>query len=226
MDVAALHEEFRAASLVDAEVKGQTVRGLAAVYEQPWSEALSEKNGYSESFARGAFRKALSRLDRWNVPLLWQHEHRDMLGTTKNGTLRLKDDAAGLVFEGDLPKNPLGEYVRSMVERGDANGVSVGMASGPQDSSLTRKNGLYHRTINNIHHLLDVSLTWDPSYPAAIVELRSSGFAALPLQALLVGEEAQVEDSAVVEAPASNANAVDLWTRFHEVANHALEGDL
>lgn len=226
MDLPELHEEFRAASLVDAEVKGRTVRGLAAVYDQPWNEALVEKNGYSESFARGAFRKALSRLDKFNVPLLWQHERRDMLGTTKNGTLRLKDDASGLYFEGDLPENPLGEYVRSMVDRGDANGVSVGMASGPKDSSLSRKNGLYHRTINNIHHLLDVSLTWEPSYPAAIAELRSAGFAALPLQALLVGEEAQVEETAVTESQASSATAVDLWARFHEVTNHALEVEL
>ena len=221
MEPEQLQEEYRAASLVDAEIKGRTVRGLAAVYDQPWAEALSEKNGYSESFARGAFRKALTRLQNFNVPLLWQHERRDMLGTTKNGTLRLKEEPNGLYFEGDLPENPLGEYVRSMVERGDATGVSVGMASGPQDSAMSRKDGRYHRTINNIHHLLDVSLTYEPSYPAAIVELRSMGFAALPLQELLVGKEAQVEDAATVQA--SSATVGDLWARFQEIQLHALE---
>jgi len=221
MEPEQLQEEYRAASLVDAEIKGRTVRGLAAVYDQPWAEALSEKNGYSESFARGAFRKALTRLQNFNVPLLWQHERRDMLGTTKNGTLRLKEEPNGLYFEGDLPENPLGEYVRSMVERGDATGVSVGMASGPQDSAMSRRDGRYHRTINNIHHLLDVSLTYEPSYPAAIVELRSMGFAALPLQELLVGKEAQVEDAATVQA--SSATVGDLWARFQEIQLHALE---
>ena len=222
MEPEQLQEEYRAASLVDAEIKGRTVRGLAAVYDQPWAEALSEKNGYSESFARGAFRKALTRLQNFNVPLLWQHERRDMLGTTKNGTLRLKEEPNGLYFEGDLPENPLGEYVRSMVERGDATGVSVGMASGPQDSAMSRRDGRYHRTINNIHHLLDVSLTYEPSYPAAIVELRSMGFAALPLQELLVGKEAQVEDAATVQA--SSATVGDLWARTRQIQLDALEG--
>jgi len=195
MATADLRDEYRAASLVDAEIKGRTVRGLAAVYDQPWSEALAQKNGYVEKFARGAFRKALGRKE-YNVPLLWQHERRDMLATTKNDTLRLRDDPKGLYFEGDLRENPLGEYVRSMVDRGDATGVSVGMNSQPADSTVTRKDGIYQRTINNIHHLLDVSLTYEPSYPAATAELRSMSLVALPLQELLAGAEAQLEDAA------------------------------
>ena len=82
-----------------------------------------------ETIARGAFRKALG--SSGNIPLLWQHERRDMLATTGAGTLSLKEDGRGLAFEADLPDNPLGEYVRSMVERGDVRGMSFGMQSLP-----------------------------------------------------------------------------------------------
>ena len=71
-----LVRELRSAELVDAEIKGRTVRGYAAVYDSPWNDRLVEQMGYVEQIARGAFRKALSRSD--NVPLLWQHERRDM----------------------------------------------------------------------------------------------------------------------------------------------------
>jgi hypothetical protein len=194
--------EFRSASLVDAEVKGRTVAGYAAVYDSPWNERLIEELGYVETLARGAFRKALGRSK--NVPLLWQHEHRDMLATTGAGTLRLREDGRGLAFEADLPDNPLGEYVRSMVERGDVGGMSYGIQSRPEDSTVTEVRGQYQRRINDVHRLLDVSLTYEPSYEAATVELRSTGFAALSLQEILGGMEEQTEDAAA-EVPSLEA---------------------
>jgi HK97 family phage prohead protease len=101
--------EYRAAALVGSEVKGRTLHGYAATFDSPWNKRLVEARGYVETIRRGAFRKALGRSD--NVPLLWQHERRDMLATTGAGTLRLKEDGRGLYFEADLPENPLGEYV-------------------------------------------------------------------------------------------------------------------
>jgi HK97 family phage prohead protease len=195
-----LKQEFRSAELVDASLSGRTVHGYAAVFDTPWNERLVERNGYVETIARGAFRKGLSA--GGNIPLLWQHERRDMLATTGGGTLRLKEDARGLAFEADLPTNPLGEYVREMVERGDVRGMSYGMASIPdQDSTITRnQDGRYQRTINNVRQLLDVTLTYDPSYEEATVELRSMGFAALPLQEIVGGLEAQPDEAATAKA--------------------------
>jgi hypothetical protein len=98
----------------------------------------------------------------------------------------------------------LGEYVRSMVDRGDVQGMSYGIQSRPEDSVVTHTDGRYHRRINDVHRLLDVSLTYEPSYEAATVELRSTGFAALPLQEILGGAEAQTEEAAG-EAPSLEA---------------------
>ena len=195
--------ELRSAALVDATLKGRTVGGYAAVFDTPWNDTLTQERGYVETIARGAFRKALTTSG--NVPLLWQHERRDMLATTQNHTLRLKEDGRGLAFEADLPDNPLGDYVRSMVERGDVKGMSFGMASTREDSTVENRAGRYHRTINNMQRLLDVTLTYEPSYEAATVELRSLGFAALPLQELTDGVEAQIGDAAT-EVPSLEAS--------------------
>lgn len=210
--------ELRSASLVDAEVKGRTVHGYAAVFDAPWNDRLIEEMGYVEEVSRGAFRKALSRSP--NVPLLWQHETRDMLGTTGAGTLRLKEDAKGLPFSADLPENPLGDYVLSMIERGDVKGMSYGIATTPADSSLERRDGRYVRRINNVQRILDVSLTYEPSYEAATVELRSMGFRALPLQEIIAGVEAQSDESG---NGGTSLTAVEAFGRVTEARISILE---
>jgi HK97 family phage prohead protease len=190
----ALEPEYRSASFVDAEIKGMDFRGYAAVFDAPWSERLTKAMGYSESIARGAFRKALA-LDH-DVPLLWQHDRRDMLATTKSGNLKLREDGKGLLVEANLPKSGLGEYVREMIERGDVRGMSYGIESTRSDSIMSKRNGVMHRSIANVRRLLDTTLTWEPSYDATTVELRNlSGLTALPLQALIDGSEEQIDDA-------------------------------
>lgn len=189
--------ELRSASLIDADTKGRTVRGYAAVYDSPWNDALIEEMGYVETIARGAFRKALGRSG--NVPLLVDHEARtsiDKLATTRNQSLRLKDDAKGLYFEADLPNTSLGNDVLELVKRGDIWGMSYGMATTHEDSDYRRDTTPPARIIRNIQKLLDVTLTGDPAYEAASVELRSKGFVALPMQELFGGAEEQAEDAA------------------------------
>lgn len=188
-----LTAERRSAELVDAEVKGRTVQGYAAVYDTPWNDTLIEEMGYIEKIARGAFRKALGRSD--NVPLLWQHERRDMLASTRAKTLRLKEDGRGLAFEADLPNTQLGNDVLEHIQRGDVWGMSFGMNSYPSDSSIDRRTAPPTRIIRNAQRLLDVTFTYEPAYEAATVELRSMGFVALPLQELADGTEEQISDA-------------------------------
>lgn len=187
--------ELRSAELVDAAIKGRTIHGYAAVYDSPWSDSLIEDTGYIEKVAHGAFRKALGNAG--NVPLLWQHDNDAMLATTRNRSLRLKDDAKGLYFEADLPNTTLGNDVLEQIRRGDVWGMSYGFRSDPQqDSSYTYSPPPPMRTLNNVRRLLDVTLTWQPAYEATSVELRSKGFVALPMQELFSGAEEQAEHAA------------------------------
>lgn len=199
--MAEIVRELRSAELVDADVKGRTVRGYAAVYDSPWNERLVEQMGYVETIARGAFRKALGRSG--NVPLLVDHEARttvDKLATTRNKSLRLRDEAKGLYFEADIPNTTLGNDVLELVKRGDIWGMSYGMATTRDDSEYRQSPPPPSRTIRNIRQLLDVTLTGDPAYEAATVELRSRGFVALPAQELLEGASEQLEDAAPVDS--------------------------
>lgn len=187
--------EYRSAALVDAEVNNMDFRGYAAVFDAPWNQALIDRMGYVESVARGAFRKALA--GGGNIPLLWQHDRRDMLATTQSGNMKIKEDGKGLLVEAKLPANPLGEYVRSMIESGDVRGMSYGIESLPDDSDLEMRNGVMHRIVRHARRLIDTTLTWEPAYDATTVELRNqSGFAALSLQELGGGTEEQTVDAA------------------------------
>ncbi len=191
--MAEMVRELRSASLVDADVQGRTVRGYAAVYDSPWSPELVEQMGYVEKIARGAFRKALGKAG--NVPLLKEHELNTRLASTRNRSLRLKDEAKGLYFEADIPKTQLGNDTLEEIRSGLVWGMSYGMASDP-DTDSTYTYNPNTRTITNIQKLLDVTLTFDPSYEATTVELRSKGFVALPMQELFGGAEEQAEHAA------------------------------
>src|SRR5262245_10835399 len=126
--------ELRSAGLVDADVKGRTIRGYAAVYDTPWSADMIEEHGYTEKIARGAFRKALGNAG--NVPLLRVHQDTDtILATTRNRSMRLRDDAKGLYFEADMPKTTRGNDTLEEVRCGNIWGVSYGMRSSPTEDS-------------------------------------------------------------------------------------------
>jgi HK97 family phage prohead protease len=192
-------EEFRSAGLLDAEMQGMNFRGYAAVFDSPWNKALIERMGYVETVARGAFRKALGavKAGEYNVPLTWQHDRNAVLATTKSGNLSLREDGKGLLVEARLPDTTLGRDVREMIERGDVHGMSYGIESLREDSTLSKQNGIMHRSIGNVRRLLDTTLTWEPSYDETTVELRSqSGFTALPLQELVGGQEEQTGEAA------------------------------
>lgn len=204
-----LRTESRSVELRDAEVKGRIFRGYAAVFDTPWNERLIEETGYVEEVARGTFRKALAD-PPVPIPFLVAHERHMLLASTPN-TLKLKEDGRGLVTEAKLPDNYLGEYAREMIDRGDFRGMSYGLALDPKrDVMITRDtHGVYTKKVVGAHHLIDVSLTWEPAYSATTVELRSTGFVATPLQELLDGTEAQIEDGGNGEPP--DEGEPDAW---------------
>lgn len=145
------------------DTRGRTVTGYAAVYNTT-SEDLG---GYREVIAPGAFADVLDA----DVRALLNHDANEVLGRTKSGTLRLFDEQRGLRFELDLPDSPLGENMRSAVQRGDVDGASFRFVvdEGGEEWSPDGET----RTITRVKELLDASLATYPSYPAASVELRS-----------------------------------------------------
>jgi HK97 family phage prohead protease len=129
--VAELHERGeRVASgierremLHDLEIRqegdGMTLRGYAAVFNSP-----SQPLPFIETIQPGAFRDSLK--SRNDVKLLWNHDTSVVLGSTRAGTLRLIEDARGLLVEADLPMTQAGKDAAISISRGDVTAFSFG----------------------------------------------------------------------------------------------------
>lgn len=212
---------------VDTSKDGWSFEGLAAVYDQE-----TDLGQYTESMARGSYRKVLSRGD--NVPML--HDHNVMLpvlATTGGGTLKLADDAKGLRVKADIAKHFVGEAVRELVSRGDIRGMSVGFIAGSGNSRVESRGGKLHRTLTDFKKLLDVSPTWEPAYAGTSAELRS--LRALQMaedvdqaQQLLAGAVPQLEDGALVEETAEpgESEAAEKDPETCDKCGVALEADV
>jgi HK97 family phage prohead protease len=108
--------EWREAAEVRAA--GRRLEGLAAVFDQE-----ADLSGFREVIRRGAFRRSLKSGD---VLALVDHDRSKLLARTRSGTLRLEEDARGLVFSIDLPDTQPGRDVLALAERGDLGGMSFG----------------------------------------------------------------------------------------------------
>lgn len=167
-----MKDEYRTARLVDAELDGMNFHGKVAVFDEPWSDQLTELFGYEEIVRPGAFIPALRATP--NVPFLREHDQNRLLATTRAGTLTLAEDGkTSLRASARLPHTALGEETRALIETGDLGGMSYGVRSKPGDSKLVRTNGRLQRIVNQFRQMIDVSITWDPAYPGTNVELRS-----------------------------------------------------
>ena len=103
------------------QATGKTLHGYAAVFN---SEA--NLGTFSEVIRPGAFAKSLATGS--NIRALYQHDGTALLGTTRGGTLQLREDAKGLAFTLALPDTSHGRDLAILVDRGDVQGCSSGSA--------------------------------------------------------------------------------------------------
>jgi HK97 family phage prohead protease len=93
------------------------LEGLAAPFNQ-----VAHINGFDETIVPGAFAESL-RSGR-DVLALADHDHRQLLARTRNGSLRLEETRSGLEFSLDLPETTLGRDVLALAEAGTLGGMS------------------------------------------------------------------------------------------------------
>jgi HK97 family phage prohead protease len=144
----------------------KTLTGYAVKWEKK-SVVLGYFRKFREQFKRGAFTDSLSKDDQ---RFLWSHDVSQVLGRTKNNTLRLSEDGIGLRFELDLPDTTLGADTFKSIKRGDVDGVSFGFKmeshelEEPEDDLMLR--------IVTKAKLLEVSAVAFPAYPDSEVSAR------------------------------------------------------
>lgn len=145
--------------------KGKTLHGYAAVFS---SEA--NLGAFSEVIRPGAFAKSLATGS--NVRALYAHNGEALLGTTRGGTLELREDARGLAFKLQLPETSHGKDLAILVDRGDVSGCSFGFRCAPGGDRWQDINGRSLRELLEVE-LIEVTLTADPAYQDTTVAMRS-----------------------------------------------------
>lgn len=158
------HADIERRALELRAVEGGRIEGYAAVFNSP----SHDLGGFVETIAPGAFAASLTRGD--DVLALFHHDTRAVLGRSKSGTLRLKEDGKGLFFSLDVANTTAGRDVLESVGRGDITGASFGFRA--IRDRWSHKGAPAKRELLEVE-LLDVTVTPTPAYPATVVSRRS-----------------------------------------------------
>jgi HK97 family phage prohead protease len=145
-----------------ADDNGKTVKGYAAVFNEPADIGGS----FREVVAPGAFKGTLDN----DVRALVDHDSGRVIGRTKSGTLRMKEDSHGLAVEIDLPDTTDGRDLAVSLERGDISGMSFGFRVTHDEWDETSEPPT--RTIRAVE-LFEVSAVAFPAYEGTDIALRS-----------------------------------------------------
>ncbi|MFB4347720.1 HK97 family phage prohead protease [Bacillus sp. BR_7] len=151
------------------EIEGglRTITGYAVKWEMK-SVTMGYWRRFKEQFKRGAFTDSLTQDDQL---ALWSHDYSQVLGSTKNGTLRLFEDEIGLRFELDLADTTLGDDTYKTIRRGDVDGVSFGFQMVKEEWDESNSDNVV-RSVTKAK-LIEISPVAFPAYPDSQVSARS-----------------------------------------------------
>lgn len=161
--------ERRSFTVTDLEVRdgaeGPSFEGVASVVDTPY-EVRDMFGTYAETITAGAFNKTLK--EKADVRLLVNHDGVP-LARTKSKTLNLAADPHLRAVAPSLdPSNPTVQEIRSAMERGDVDQMSIGFQVVRQDWNKDYT----ERTIREVK-LFDVSIVTFPASPTTSAAIRS-----------------------------------------------------
>lgn len=151
------------------------IEGYASVFNQPAQiPGAGGKPGFREVIKPGAFTRSTTQ--GADVVCLFNHDPNQVLGRTKSGTLRLRQDSKGLHYTCDLPNTQTARDLHESISRGDISECSFAfkIPDGGQEWSEERDaDGVYfvQRTISDVH-VKDVSPVTYPAYGGTNVSAR------------------------------------------------------
>lgn len=163
---------MRETRLVDLEIRADSAKpgklvGRAAVFN---SETVIG-GMFREVIRPGAFKKTLQERD---IKMLWNHDPSFPMGSTKRGTLMLRESDEGLEVENDPPTEAPYSGFRQNIERGDVSQMSFGFeVIKEQRSEPTEENPLPLREVMEVR-LFEVSPVTFPAYTDTQIEARAA----------------------------------------------------
>lgn len=182
------------------------IEGYASVFNQP--ARLPE---FREVLKPGAFTRAVAQGS--DVVCLFNHDPNRVLGRTKSGTLRLRQDAKGLHYTCDLPNTQGARDLHESIKRGDISECSFAfkIPDGGQAWSEERDDdGTYYvlRTLSDVT-VKDVSPVTYPAYGGTNVSARSCTEVPAELRSAVDAKNAALIAPPVVTPPADLSHATD-----------------
>lgn len=144
---------------------GDADQRMIAGYAAVFNSLSQEMWGFREQILPGAFADTLAD----DIRALWNHDTNIILGRTKSGTLRLKEDDIGLGVEIDPPGSAAAQV--ESIERGDVDQMSFGFRVLEQTWAYDDDDVLI-RSLAKLK-LYEVSPVAFPAYTATSVSLRS-----------------------------------------------------
>lgn len=153
--------------VADEQTGKRTITGHAAVFGRESVDLWF----FKERIEPGAFKATLARDP--DVRALWNHDSNIVLGRTRSGTLRLREDETGLAIEIDPPSWAIGHM--ETMERGDVNQMSFAFRVPPGGDRWEGTIEDPIRVLTEIDmHDGDVSPVTYPAYPQTDVSVRSA----------------------------------------------------
>jgi HK97 family phage prohead protease len=192
---------------------GMTFEGYAAVFNSP-----SQPLPFIETIKPGAFKRSLQ--GRHRMMLLWNHNASEPLASTRNGSLKLVEDARGLKVTATLANTQTGRDVAELLRSKTIDAMSFGFQV-KKDSWSADGN---YRTLEEVA-VHEVSLTSFPAYEGtagttSVREKRDIDADQLAdsLMKLESGEELDAEQAKIIN------DVVEKLTKTEEVQE--VEGDI
>lgn len=125
---------------------------------------------FREVIRPGAFKKSL---EERNIKMLWNHDPSYPMGSTRGGTLKLRESEDGLEVENDPPTAAPYAGFRQNIERGDVSQMSFGFeVVKEQRTEANDKEPLPLREILEVK-LFEVSPVAFPAYDDTEIEARA-----------------------------------------------------
>lgn len=145
---------------------GEEEPSMISGYASVFNSKASIGDYFQEVITPGAFARSIA--ENSDVRALFNHNWDNVLGRTKNGTLRLTEDERGLKFEVDLPNTTVARDLAESLKRGDINQCSFGFI--PTEESFDYSVEPVLRTISEVE-LYEISVVSIPAYEDTEVSL-------------------------------------------------------
>lgn len=139
------------------------ITGYAAIFNSP----VSIGGYFEEMIAPGAFASSIQSDD---VRALFNHDSNYVLGRRSNGSLSLREDEKGLLFEVTPPETSWARDLLLSIERGDISQMSFGFIAKRQEWDESGE--IAKRTLLEVE-LVEVSPVTFPAYPDTTAGVRS-----------------------------------------------------